>query len=910
MGFTTRVSPVRVRARFFLSVAIAVLSLSLAACSSSASDDGDALSDASLDFGETGDAQGGKDSACTPSCLDEGGALLTCGDNGCGGSCGTCETGSWCDEGSCVGGCVPACDGKVCGPDGCEGSCGDCAAGSACDPAGQCIPDCVPTCVNETGEDIVCGPDGCGGSCGTCLGGDTCEADGQCVGDCVPACDGKACGPDGCEGTCGDCQGTDTCDAAGQCVGDCVPDCDGKACGPDGCEGTCGDCLDTETCDAAGQCVGACVPDCDGKICGGDGCDGSCGDCGLGQACDANGQCASAGCGDITYDGCCDGETLVHCEDDELIMTDCSSAPSCGWFDSGMGFGYYDCGTTGDEDPTGALPKACGPVCTPSCLDADGGALECGDDGCGGSCGACGNGQTCEAGICSGDCLPLCTDADGGALECGDDGCGGSCGACADGELCEAGTCAADACQGIGFEGCCDGDTLRYCEGDELFDYDCTDGGYYDFACGWAVSADYGAAYHCGPLDMVDVAGDPSGDFPLACPGVCIPDCEGKTCGDDGCGGSCGDCGEGQTCEAGVCTGACVPDCTNDAGEALACGDDGCDGSCGECAVGTCTEDGQCVDACDGLTYEGCCDGGSLHYCLNGEIEEQACVTPEHPDSICGWFTGNDSASAGYYCGLEETPEGLPLLLASGDPDGVFPLLCDGACAPDCTNDAGAAMLCGADGCGGSCGTCGPGQTCDADGQCAGDCVPQCLDAAGAALTCGDDGCGGVCGTCGDTQVCVEGSCLDDCDHEGFTAAGQSASYLPDEQLLLYGAFEPTAHLANYLMFELWQRFGAPSEPGVYPFVADNYLTCTTCVLLVYNCDDDLCEKLFLANSGTMTIDSVGGVGVNFTGNLSDVTMTEVTYDPDTYETTPVVDGETWCLDNVPFAIPIEAYEN
>lgn len=41
------------------------------------------------------------------------------------------------------------------------------------------------------------------------------------------------------------------------------------------------------------------------------------------------------------------------------------------------------------------------------------------------------------------------------------------------------------------------------------------------------------------------------------CTTECIPNCEGKTCGDDGCGGSCGTCTEG-TCNAGICTIECV----------------------------------------------------------------------------------------------------------------------------------------------------------------------------------------------------------------------------------------------------------------------------------------------------------------------------------------------------------------
>jgi len=68
--------------------------------------------------------------------------------------------------------------------------------------------------------------------------------------------------------------------------------------------------------------------------------------------------------------------------------------------------------------------------CVPFCN-----GLECGPDGCGGSCGACpGPQDECIAGQCI--CQPAC-----GGKECGDDGCGGSCGSCPAGTSCESGTC-------------------------------------------------------------------------------------------------------------------------------------------------------------------------------------------------------------------------------------------------------------------------------------------------------------------------------------------------------------------------------------------------------------------------------------------------------------------------------------
>ena len=52
---------------------------------------------------------------------------------------------------------------------------------------------------------------------------------------------------------------------------------------------------------------------------------------------------------------------------------------------------------------------------------------------------------------------------------------------------------------------------------------------------------------------------------------VCVPDCTGAVCGDDGCGGTCGTCGANEVCDGGQCVcgpfftyheGSCVNPCT------------------------------------------------------------------------------------------------------------------------------------------------------------------------------------------------------------------------------------------------------------------------------------------------------------------------------------------------------------
>eukprot|EP01117_Protostelium_nocturnum_P007487 TRINITY_DN2678_c0_g1_i3.p1 TRINITY_DN2678_c0_g1~~TRINITY_DN2678_c0_g1_i3.p1 ORF type:complete len:1126 (-),score=283.22 TRINITY_DN2678_c0_g1_i3:1037-4414(-) len=71
--------------------------------------------------------------------------------------------------------CTPSCSGKNCGFDGCGGSCGTCDSAGTCSSSGTCQT-CQKNCNGKS-----CGDDGCGGTCGICASGDTCSTSGTCV---------------------------------------------------------------------------------------------------------------------------------------------------------------------------------------------------------------------------------------------------------------------------------------------------------------------------------------------------------------------------------------------------------------------------------------------------------------------------------------------------------------------------------------------------------------------------------------------------------------------------------------------------------------------------------------------------------------------------------------------------------
>lgn len=379
--------------------------------------------DAAVDASPTADLP-----TCAASC-----AGRQCGDDGCGGSCGSCLTAAApvCNAmGQCVAKCVPQCTGKDCGDDGCGATCGACAGGLSCSAIGRCIPPgwtCAPAAYNGGFDACHCG---CGAPDPDCKNPDnlvagctalqTCDASGACV-DKVP----KAwiCAPsiygalDSCDCGCGakdpdcdlglplfGCKQGETCSAAGVCEV-CKPSCAGKQCGPDGCGGTCGTCKDPSkaTC-ADGLCVDACSPKpvkCKTNACGDDGCGGICGTCPNGQAC-GNGQCSAVA----------------------LPTAPTSCADSCGSVAPAGCYCVPSCQAEGSCCADFKAVCGCKPVC---------GAKKCGDDGCGGACGTCG-GPTpfCGAdGQCTAACDKKCT-----GKTCGPDGCGGSCGACPAGTAC------------------------------------------------------------------------------------------------------------------------------------------------------------------------------------------------------------------------------------------------------------------------------------------------------------------------------------------------------------------------------------------------------------------------------------------------------------------------------------------
>ena len=143
---------------------------------------------------------------------------------------------------------------------------------------------------------------------------------------------------------------------------------------------------------------------------------------------------------------------------------------------------------------------------------------------------------------------------------------------------------------------------------------------------------------------------------------ICVPDCEGVECGDDGCGNACGECPDWATCTAGLCL--CIPDCEN-----KECGDDGCNGSCGtceeahKCVEGMCKWD-QCDDGND-VPWDGCNDGQLSELQVNtttvGDQTAPSLAMLSNDHFVGVWEgAGQDGEDSGIAARLFDS-QGLPL---------------------------------------------------------------------------------------------------------------------------------------------------------------------------------------------------------------------------------------------------------
>jgi hypothetical protein len=165
----------------------------------------------------------------------------------------------------------------------------------------------------------------------------------------------------------------------------------------------------------------------------------------------------------------------------------------------------------------------------------------------------------------------------------------------------------------------------------------------------------------------------PSPLVPPIPPPLCVGNCEGKNCGDDGCGGSCGTCSGAAVCQGGRCT--CPTGRVQCAGR---CCDRGQICVAGNCLAGQ----GTCPNGADSCLGENIsCNQNATCVCFQTPEGRTRCGQPRLPETECGNCTNSATCEAAF--------PGTPGIFCAVYTIGPASCGCtegEGACVPPCSS--------------------------------------------------------------------------------------------------------------------------------------------------------------------------------------------------------------------------------
>jgi len=116
----------------------------------------------------------------------------------------------------------------------------------------------------------------------------------------------------------------------------------------------------------------------------------------------------------------------------------------------------------------------------------------------------------------------------------------------------------------------------------------------------------------------------------------------------------------------------------------------------------------------------------------------------------------------------------------------------------------------------------------------------------------------------------------------------------------------------DIISFEFWSLDDTPLDTGTFDLGSGdnaNYISCRECILVFQDMQNDVAQKTFFQTAGSITIDgnTVPGAGPDVGLTWSNVTLAEVTLNPDTAESTLVSDGD--CYTIVPDPVFVNGFE-
>jgi hypothetical protein len=144
-----------------------------------------------------------------------------------------------------------------------------------------------------------------------------------------------------------------------------------------------------------------------------------------------------------------------------------------------------------------------------------------------------------------------------------------------------------------------------------------------------------------------------------------------------------------------------------------------------------------------------------------------------------------------------------------------------------------------------------------------------------------------------------------DCTYDRFPVLIHQATQNnvnPSQPLFTYQARSTDTAPFDELQIISYQAapYYGPTSPGTYTLDGSNYADCGLCVLVVTDCNEGYqCDRVFFVEQGILEIINLNVQGGRFRAVLKEAVFLEVTINPSTYETTPVPDGDSWCVDEL-----------
>lgn len=136
------------------------------------------------------------------------------------------------------------------------------------------------------------------------------------------------------------------------------------------------------------------------------------------------------------------------------------------------------------------------------------------------------------------------------------------------------------------------------------------------------------------------------------------------------------------------------------------------------------------------------------------------------------------------------------------------------------------------------------------------------------------------------------------CDENGFNVTESFAEAPEDGTSFYYEIFDGDVDNPPFkqFSFEIYNEFGGVVTTQSFTFSGESYADCGVC-LLAFRCSTaDQCDT-FLAQKGDVTISQIGtNDGDMFEASFTDLEFAEVDVDMDTFETTPISGGDSWCI--------------